>query len=81
MRVILYADILQNNKKIMEAKDILNKLIILSPNNFEAYLILGYIEYNNNNFKKADEYFYKVKGINKNSDIDVKLLNMLSQEN
>ena len=81
MRVILYADILQNNKKIMEAKDILNKLIILSPNNFEAYLILGYIEYKNNNFKKADEYFYKVKGINKNSDIDVKLLNMLSQEN
>lgn len=81
MRVILYADILQNNKKIMEAKDILNKLIILSPNNFEAYLILGYIEYNNNNFKKADEYFAKVKEINKNSDIDVKLLNMLSQEN
>ena len=80
-RVICYADILQNNKKIMEAKDILNKLIILSPNNFEAYLILGYIEYNNNNFKKADEYFYKVKEINKNSDIDVKLLNMLSQEN
>lgn len=81
MRVILYADILQNNKKIMEAKEILNKLIILSPNNFEAYLILGYIEYKNNNFKKADEYFYKVKEINKNSDIDVKLLNMLSQEN
>lgn len=79
-KIVVYADVLQNNKKIKEAYNILNKLIKASPNNFEAYLILGYMEYKNNNFTEADKYFSKVKQLNKNSDINVKLLNALNQE-
>lgn len=79
--MFLYADVLQDNKEINKAKKLLNELIKLSPNNFEAYLILGYIEYKNNNFKEADKYFSKVKELNQDSDINVAYLKSLKKEN
>ena len=75
--LIFYADVLQNNGKIEEAEKILNDLIKLAPNNFEAYLIMGYMEYKNNNFEAADKYFAKVKELNENSDINVAYLKLL----
>ena len=77
MTLVCYADVLQEQNRIKESKELLNKLISLAPNNFEAYLIMGYIEYKNNNFEKADKYFAKVKELNKDSNIDVAYLNSL----
>ncbi len=75
--MVLYADVLQNNDRIEESKELLNNLIKLDPNNFEAYLIMGYIEYKNNDYQKADEYFAKAKNLNGSNDIDVACLKSL----
>ena len=77
MTLVCYADVLQDKNRTMDSKEILNNLIELAPDYFEAYLIMGYIEYKNNNFEKADKYFAKVKGLNKDSNIDVAYLNSL----
>lgn len=75
--LVLYADVLCYNNEVKKSKEILNYLISLSPKNFEAYLIIGYIYYKENNLKKADEYFNIVKKINKDSKINVSFLNSI----
>ncbi len=80
-KLVVCADVLQNNGKIEQSKKLLKDLMSLVPNNFEAYLIMGYIEYKNNNFEQADKYFSKVKELNKDSYIDVSFLKSLKQKN
>ena len=79
--LVLCADILQNNGEIKKSKEILNTLIKLVPDYFEAYLIMGYIEYKNTNFEIADKYFSKVKEFDKGSKIDSAYLKTLKQNN
>ena len=64
MAIILYSDILQYNKKYKEAKEILNSMIKIIPKQYEAYLLLGYINYKENNFKQADKYFNIARELN-----------------
>lgn len=64
MAIILYSDVLQYNKKNKEAKEILNNMIKIIPKQYEAYLLLGYINYKENNFKQADKYFDIVRELN-----------------
>ena len=80
MTLVCYADVLQNNRKIEQSKKLLKNLINLVPYYFEAYLIMGYIEYKNNNFEQADKYFSKVKELYKDSYIDVSFLKSLKQK-
>ena len=42
---------------------------------------MGYIEYKNNNFEKADKYFSKVKELNKDTNINVTYLKSLKEKN
>jgi len=76
-KLVVFADVLQDKGKIKESKKMLNEIMKISPDNFEAYLIMGYIEYKNNNFETADKYFAKAKELNENSDIDVAYLKSL----
>ena len=76
-KLVVFADVLQDKGKIKESKKMLNEIMKISPDNFETYLIMGYIEYKNNNFEAADKCFAKVKELNENSDIDVAYLKSL----
>jgi len=78
LKLIICIDVLQYNNQIMFSKKQLKELIKIYPNRFEAYLIMGYIEYKDNKFKKADEYFAKVKELNIDSNIDVIYLKSLN---
>lgn len=81
LKYAVFADALQENGYLKEAEKILKNLIILSPDYYEAYLITGYIYYKQNNYTAADKYFDIAKTIEQNSEINVKYLNLLKQEN
>ena len=77
MAIILFTDILQENKKVNEAKKILNNMIKLIPKQYESYLLLGYIYYKEKNFKYADKIFDIVNQLNPEIKVSCDFFNSL----
>ena len=77
MAIILYADVLQENKRIKEGKEILNTLIKIIPKRYEAYLLLGFIYYKENDFKQAEKYFNDVNQLNPELKVSCAFFNSL----